>query len=355
MEEEFIVVDSSTQEANVSISEALASDRSGQLHAEMHRVQMETTTSVHYSVEGLYEELVALRQQAARIAREVRAIIVAAGSIPLSPSVEPLIEGSARFAAIAEDYGVLAHEHTVCALQVHVGVQSENERIAVLRAARPWLPALLALTASSPFWCGADTGYSSFRNRVWRRWPTAGLPPIVNTPAEYATCVRSLQSIGCIRDSGSVYWDVRLSHRYPTVEIRIMDACPSVGLAAAIAAICRSIAACEAQSKVKSELVLGNHNNSLEAAIWIAARYGLTRNLVSATSGDLVPAATAVEEMLRYLEPTLRSFGDLEFVTSQVHRCLEVGGSAGQQRYAASRGSWQHVIAELARQTVDAP
>ena len=140
------------------------------------------------------------------------------------------------------DYQLLAREQLICGTQVHVGVDDRDEAVAVAHRVAPYLPTLLALSASSPFWAdGSDTGYSSGRTLVWQRWPTTGLAAPVSSAAEYDKLVSDLVASGVIADAGMVYFDVRPAVAAPTLELRICDSCPSVDTIVLIAGLFRAL------------------------------------------------------------------------------------------------------------------
>src|SRR5205823_6698839 len=146
-----------------------------------------------------------------------------------------------RYEWLAAEYRQLVDEQQVCACQVHVRVDDRDLAVRITRRIRGWLPALLAMSASSPFFQGEDTGYASYRTVVVSRWPTVGPPPDFACAAEYDRTVATLIHSGVISDAGMIYFDARLSARYPTIEIRVADACPSVDDAVLIAALARAL------------------------------------------------------------------------------------------------------------------
>jgi carboxylate-amine ligase len=152
--------------------------------------------------------------------------VVAAGTVPLVDLDGGDISGGARFERMQHEYQVLVNEQHICGAQVHVDVPDRDEAVQVVRRVAPYLPTFLAISASSPYWRGRDTGYASYRNLIWARWPTAGPPGLVETGAEYDQLIQSLITSGTISDPGMVYFDIRPSAHVPTVELRICDACP---------------------------------------------------------------------------------------------------------------------------------
>lgn len=242
-----------------------------------------------------------------------------------------------RYRALEEAYQGLAREQIICGCHVHVGVPDEDARVAALAVLRAWLPTLLALSANSPFWQGTDTGYASFRRQVWRRWPTAGLPPPMWSAAEYRRTVDDLVACGAVPDASYLYWDARPSLRYPTLEVRVLDTCLDPADVVAIAGLVRALVwTCVADdcadlvgvpALVRSEVV--------ESAMWGAARYGLEGHLWSPVSGS-APAASVVDELLTRVAPGLRAHDDEARVTAAVERILDRGPGATFQRVAAA-------------------
>jgi carboxylate-amine ligase len=139
--------------------------------------------------------------------------------------VEPRPPTTPRYQQMVERFGLTTMEQLVCGCHVHVSVESDDEAVTVLDRLRVWLPSLLALSANSPFWQGMDTGYASFRSQVMSRWPTSGPPPRLGSADAYRTLVADMVSSGVLLDEGMVYYDARVSFRYPTVEIRAADVC----------------------------------------------------------------------------------------------------------------------------------
>jgi glutamate---cysteine ligase / carboxylate-amine ligase len=142
---------------------------------------------------------------------------------------------------MAERFGPTAQEVLTCGCHVHVSVESEEEGIAAVDRIRVWLPVILAISANSPFYDGRDTGYASYRSQLWMRWPSAGPTDAFGTPEAYHELVRSMVESGVLLDDGMIYFDARLSQRYPTVEIRVADVCVDLEDTLVIAALCRAL------------------------------------------------------------------------------------------------------------------
>ena len=140
-----------------------------------------------------------------------------------------------------DQYQVVARQQVICGCHVHVGIADPDVAVATMSRVRPWLPVLLALSANSPFWSGTDTGYDSYRLEVWERWPTAGVPPDLADRAAYDEVVDELRTGGAIEDATHLYWYLRPSDRWPTLEFRAMDVCLDVDTAVAVAGLARAL------------------------------------------------------------------------------------------------------------------
>ena len=224
------------RDAPAQASDELSDDRP--VH-EMQREQIETGTSVCSSLDELVSQLVERRSVAAQAAHRIGAEVAALATSPLP--IEPSVTREDRYERMTELYAMTAQEQLTCGCHVHVSVESEEEGVAVLDRIRPWLPPLLALTANSPFWHGRDTGYNSYRRQVWGRWPSSGPTELFGTPEAYHATVDAMLGTGTLIDEGMVYFDVRLSRHYPTVEIRVADVCLRVNDAVLLASLVRAL------------------------------------------------------------------------------------------------------------------
>jgi carboxylate-amine ligase len=330
VEEELLVVDRETG-ALVPRSDELvplARERLGErVTAELNRCQIEVASPIFRDLPTACEVLHEQRAALDAAAGEIGLSVLAAGTHPWSSWRDQEIEDDRpRFREMEERFQRVARQQVICGCHVHVGLD-EPERVPVMTRVRPWLPVLAALAANSPFWDGEDTGYDSYRLEVWARWPTAGFPPHLEDGAEYAALVDELRTAGAIEDSTHLYWYLRPSERYPTLEFRVTDVCGEVDEAVAIAGLARALVAWGRRSSpdaVPPEV--------LDAALWQAARYGLGAELQSPTDRTLRPAADVVDELLDTVGPDLDAAGDLEVVTSVVRRIVTEGNGATRQR-----------------------
>lgn len=349
VEEEFLLVDAATGEL-VPLAGAVLDGADGalDLQAEMTRFQVESATPVCRSMAEVREQLVAARRALGRLAGAHGARIVATGTPVLGGLRPPPLTDGPRYRAIAEGFGSLIDGLTICGCHVHVGVPDRATGVVVSNHLRQWLPVLLAVSANSPFSEGRDTGYASWRYLAWTPWPSAGAPPWFSSVEDYDAGTRVLRAAGAALDPGMVYWDVRLSARYPTVELRVCDVAATVDEAVLIAALVRAIAA----TAVAGAPALPVPDLALRTAMWRAARDGLAGAGVEPLTGGLVSAADRLRALVDWVRPALRAAGDEDLVADGVDRLLLDGtGAARQRRAFARRGSLADVVSLLVEQT----
>lgn len=332
VEEEFHVVDLETRHSAPEV-DALLADLDGEEFApELQRSLVETNTPVCRSLDDLRGNLQRLRGRLASAAEPHGLGVVAAGTVPLVDLDGGDISAGARFAHMQHEYQVLVNEQQICGAQVHVDVPDRDEAVQVVRRLAPYLPVLLAISASSPYWRGADTGYASYRDLIWARWPTAGPPPMVESGAQYDGLIKSLIASGTISDPGMVYFDIRPSAHVPTVELRICDACPEVDFVVLIAGLFRALV-----RRARAECVAGaplpdTRHELLRAATWRAARSGLEGDLVDPVRGELVSPDLVLNRLVDVVRPDLEALGDFEQVQELAKLALSRGSAAARQR-----------------------
>lgn len=340
VEEEFFVADRRTHELcdTGPLLDAVAGSRSRDgaeyYSAELRRCMIESRTGICWNLADLRTELRLRRDVLVQAAAETGCVIVAAGTYPSADWRQPGFTPEARYDHIAGLYARLAAEHLICACHVHVGVEDRDTAVAVMNRVRPWLPVLLALSVSSPFWTGEDTGYASYRSTIWARWPMAGIPPTLSSYADHRARVRRLVDTGTSADAGQVFWDVRPGTRYDTVEFRIADACTTVDEAVLQAGLSRALVHQCLTEIARGEPVPPVYPELLPVAKWRAARFGLTGDLVDPLTAELVPAAELVRRFLDHVRGPLTDAGDWAEMTGLVDRAFRWGNSADRQRRA---------------------
>ncbi|TQM84262.1 carboxylate-amine ligase [Saccharothrix saharensis] len=349
VEEEFLLVDTDTGVLVPLAGAVLGGVRSAlDLQQEMTLYQVESATGVCLSMSEVREQLVAARRALAALAGPHGARIVATGTPVLGGVRPPPLAEADRYRTIAAEYGSLIDGLTICGCHVHIGIPDEDTGVLISNHLREWLPVLLAISANSPFTDGRDSGYASWRYLAWSPWPSAGAPPWFESAEDYHRCAGVLRTGGAALDPAMVYWDVRLSARHPTVELRVCDVAATVDEAVVLAALVRAIAV-TALAGAPAQRV---PDLLLRTALWRAARDGLDGAGIEPRSGRLVPAADMARALVDWTRPALRAAGDEDLVVDGVDRVLVDGTGAVRQRRAfRRRGSLADVVRMLAAQT----
>lgn len=351
VEEEFLVVDGASGRL-VPRGPELVDAGAGRFDAEFHQALVESATGIHVQLADLHAELSTLRRGLVELAHERGLRIVSAGAIPtVDLGMQEVTDGD-RFGRMLDDYQHLAREQVICGLQTHVGFADRGESIEVMNRARPWLPVLLALSGSSPYVAGTDTGYDSYRVQQWSRWPTAGMPAPFRSWEEYQSIVRELVVCGAIADTAMIYWWLRPSQHAPTIEFRIADAATTVDEAVMIAGLSRAIARMLTGEVRNGVPDAGVGPEWLDVATWRASRFGLAGDLLDPVSRNRAPATEVVSSMVQLVQRHLEH-DERDRVLTTLDRVLAEGNSATRQRRAfARRERHEDVVDHLATETI---
>lgn len=305
IEEEYLLVEKTTRDLAadppkqlLSECQAALGDRGGQVTPEFMRAQIEVGTRVCKSVKEAREDLAYLR-------RTIAACAAPYGLAPVAASTHPFAEWDAqqhtdkeRYHVIAADLQMIARRMLISGMHVHVGIDDDDLRIDIMNQASYFLPHLLALSTSSPFWRGRQTGLKSFRLSIFDELPRTGLPETFVSYAEYQRTVEVLVNSKLIEDGTKIWWDLRPSSRFPTLEMRITDICPlledGIAIAAMFLCICRMLYRLRGHNQrwrsYSPFLIMENR--------WRAQRYGVTNGLVDFGKSELVDFRELLDEIL---------------------------------------------------------
>ncbi|WP_309068060.1 glutamate--cysteine ligase [Microbacterium sp.] len=284
-----------------------------------------------------------------RRAADAAARAVGARAVPLAtaPAVcDTHTVADERYDAMRKRFGRTMREQLTCGFHVHVGVDSREEGVAVLDRIRPWLPVLLALSANSPFYQGEDSGFASYRYQAYSRWPTSGPYDVFGSADAYAEHLARMLDTGVLLDPGMVYFDARLSHHLPTVEIRIADVCLRAEDAAALAVMVRALVNVAADAAAAARPVDATPTTLLQLASWRASRFGLDDHLVHPHSGSLQTAADVVRAFRSHIHDGFADDEERAAVDSALAAILARGTGARTQREAvAGTGDLRDAVA----------
>ncbi|MET8649702.1 carboxylate-amine ligase [Nocardia aurea] len=354
VEEEFLLTDPETgapTPRNIDVA-ATAKAAGIDLQLELTSCQVETSTGVHTDIAELRGELRTLRGTVAECAAENDTRLLAVGVPPTVPDRFPVTD-TPRYQKIAHTYGMIAHEQGLCGCHVHVAVPDRETAIMVSNHLRPWLPVFLALSANSAIYRGSETGYASWRSILWRRWPSAGPPPYFTSVEDYDSIVAMMRASGSILDNKMVYWDVRPSESFPTIETRVTDVPATIEEAALLAALVRGTVATGLRAIERGTPAPHVPAEVLGAAYWNAAHSGLDGDGLDPVRGDVVPHRRMVARLVDHVEPVLRDFGDHAFVTEALAAVDERGNGARRQlRALRANRDIGDVVTEVAHATL---
>ncbi|SFE56728.1 carboxylate-amine ligase [Blastococcus tunisiensis] len=354
VEEEFHLVDPGTYRLTRSPALAMAvlrGESGPHLHAEITTTQLESATGICRTLPELRAELVTTRAESAGAAARAGVRILAASTHPFDSWQQQDITPAPRYEAMVTRWAGLAQQQDIVGCHVHVGVPDLATAVAVMDRARPYLAVLLAMTGSSPFHDGFDTGHQSYRTMWWSRWPTTGPPEYLGSAERFTEVVAGMVASGVIADASHLYWDLRPSSHLPTLEFRLADVCTEVDDVVLHAALARSLVRVLAGRAERAEPCPRPRPELLRAARWRAARFGLEGELFDPLSCALVPARNAVRGLLAELRDDLAAHDEWAAVLDMVERLFERGTSASRQRRTWLRtGDRRQVAAGVVRE-----
>ena len=336
IEEEYLLVDLDSYalaEAPEALMSACVSELEEQVSPEFLQCQIEIGTKVCPDIATARDDLKRLRSTVARCAREHNLAPIAASCHPLADWKNQHHTDKDRYNDLNRDLGGVVRRMLICGMHVHVGLGDDALRADLMRQASYFLPHLLALSTSSPYWQGEDTGLASYRISVFDNLPRTGLPPQFESWTDYERSVAVLVDLGVIEDSSKIWWDLRPSSRFPTLETRIMDVQPRLEDALTLAAINQCVMRMLWRLRVKNQRWRIYDRFLIGENRWRAQRYGVTEGLIDFGLGEIVPFDVLIDELIELVEQDagiLRCLAELENARAVVSQ----GNSATRQRAA---------------------
>lgn len=365
IEEEYLLVDRTTRDLVVDPPRALFDEAQAALGShvtpEFMRSQIEVGTGICHSLAEARAELRQFRSALSLIAAKYGLAIISVSTHPFADWGGQLHTDKERYNALARDIAGPARRLLICGMHVHVGIEDPELRIDLMGQASYFLPHLLALSTSSPFWRGTDTGLKSYRLAVFNELPRTGLPEIFDSYGDYQRHLDVLVRAGIIEDGSKLWWDLRPSARFPTLEMRVSDACTLLDDTLAIAAFYRCVLRMLYRLRRSNQrwrryaAMLVNENR------WRAQRYGLDEGLVDFGKGRIVPVPDLIEEMIELLAEDAAFFGCSDDLF-HARRIIARGTSAHRQVATynealaaglAPRQALERVVDRLIAETTD--
>ncbi len=334
IEEEYLLVHADTgdlAEAPEALMAACKADLDDQVSPEYLQCQIEVGTRVCDSISAARDDLRHLRHCIATRAAEFDLAPIAVSCHPFSDWKTQHHTKKERYDAIRSDLAGVVQRLLICGTHIHVGLDDDALRIDLMPQLSYFLPHLLALSTSSPFWRGDDTGLASYRLTVFDNLPRTGLPPQFSSWAEYESTTRVLIDLGIIEDTTKIWWDLRPSHSYPTLETRICDVSPRLENSLGIAALTRAILRMLWRLRRTNQRWRQYDSFLINENRWRAQRYGTEGGLIDFGKREIVPFADLFDELIELVAVDLEALGGRDEVEA-LRAIAETGGSPTRQR-----------------------
>ena len=342
IEEEYLLVDLDSlalATAPDGLMEACQSDLEGQVSPEFLQCQIEIGTKVCANIGAARADLRRLRSTVARHAKQHNLAPIAASCHPFSDWKDQHHTRKERYDTLSRDLGGVVRRLLICGCHVHVGLGDDSLRIDLMQQLSYFLPHLLALSASSPFWQGQDTGMASYRVSVFDNLPRTGLPPVFGSWQDYQRSVAVLTGLGVIEDGTKIWWDLRPSDRFPTLETRILDVQPRLEHALTLASVNQCLLRLFWRLRTRNQRWRIYDRFLIEENRWRAQRYGVTEGLIDFGANAIKPFPQLAEELLELIEEDAAALGCLAEVARLREMARET--SSDRQRAAAQAAAAQ--------------
>jgi carboxylate-amine ligase len=357
IEEEFQIVDPVTRELKSHVSEILEEGKmllGEKIKPEMIQSMIEVGTGVCANIQEAREDITQLRCIISSLARQKGMEIAAASTHPFSKWSEQTIFEADRYKLLVDELQMVARSLLIFGVHVHVGIADLDRRIHIMNAARYFLPHVLAMTTSSPFWLGFNTGLKSYRSEVFKKFPRTDIPDHFESFQQFQGYIDLLVKMNCIQDGSKLWWDVRPHHLFPTLEFRICDIPTRVDDTIAVAALFQAIVA---KLTILIDKNLGfrlYHRRLIQENKWRAVRYGLDGKLLDLGKQKEVPVKDLIRELLEFVDDVVDNLDSRKEI-EHIHTILDRGTSADEQLkvYHESGEKFEPVVDMLIKNTLE--
>jgi carboxylate-amine ligase len=346
IEEELFLADAVTRATpteSLDAFHAAVRDRFPEVERELMQSQIEIASPPCTSFDEARQYLGRLRSGISQIATDHSMLLLASGTHPLAHWSSQQNTEKPRYEALTQEMQMVARRNHVCGMHVHVEVPQSVDRIDLMNRLVPYLPLLLALSASSPFWQGRNTGLAAYRLSVWGELPRTGLPETFVNTDQYERFVALMVRTGAIKDASFLWWAIRPSRKYPTLELRVADSCTSLDTSIAIAALYRCLVRYAVRNPGLNKELTGTSRAIVTENLWRAQRYGIRADFIDVRQNRAIPCS----EFLRTLTIQLAEDADELGCLAEIERATDIvtrGTSADRQIAIADYASGDRLI-----------
>jgi carboxylate-amine ligase len=334
IEEEYLIVDRETRDLverpPAQMWNALGDVLGSQVTQELLKAQVEVGTKVCKNISEARDDLAKLRRDLSKVVNEYGAAIIAASTHPFANWQHQETTEDPRYMRLAADYQHVARQLVICGMHVHVGIEDPHVRLDLMNQVRYMLPHLLALSASSPFWDGVNTGLLAYRLVIFQNLPRTGIAPEFVSWGEYERYIEILVDAGLIEDASKIWWDIRPSSKYPTLEMRVSDVCTRLDDAMTIAALYQCLLSFLYRLKRNNQKWRIYAPTIIEENMWRAQRYGTDGTLVDFGKRQLIPMSDLIEEIIEVIAQDAIEL-DVRDQVRHARTIVEQGTSAHRQ------------------------
>jgi carboxylate-amine ligase len=357
IEEEFQIVDPRTRELRSHVVEILEEGvmlLGEQIKPEMIQSMVEVGTGICHNIQEARADITNLRSVISSLARKNGLVIIAASTHPISRWQDQKIFEDERYELLVQELQTVARSLLIFGLHVHVGVPDRDRQIHIMNAARYFLPHVLALTTSSPFWMAHNTGLKSYRCEIFKQFPRTDIPDHFDSYASFQRYIDLLVKTGCIDNGKKIWWDVRPHPFFPTLEFRVCDIPTRVDDTIAIAALFQAIVA-KLNTLIEKNLGFRLYRRLLiQENKWRAVRYGLDGNMIDFGKQKEVPTRDLIHELLDFVDDVVDRLGSRKEI-EHIHTIMQRGTSADEQLevYNSSNNDLNAVVDQLIDRTME--
>ena len=355
IEEEYQIIDTESRELTSFITEFMEQGAmvfNENVKPEFLQSQIEVGSSICKDIKEARSEICRLRNLVSDIAAKNKCNIVAAGTHPFSKWEDQLVTNKERYRGLLDSMQIVAKRLLIFGMHIHIGIKDRDLRIDIMNQMRYFMPHILALSTSSPFWWGQKTGFKSYRSIVFEDLPRTGIPERFDSYVEYKQYIHTLIKCGCIDEATKIWWDIRPHPIFPTLEFRICDCTTKVNEVIAIAALIQSLVAKLIKLRMLNQSWRSYRSSMIAENKWRAIKDGIKGELIDFGKQTEIPASELMEELIELIDDVLDPLGtrkDVEYLFT----LLKEGSSADRQISCYERtDSLEAVVDQLSEETM---